>query len=377
MLLSCGILSIRMDPFVNIVPDLHDWILKHFSGKSFSEVTEVSPNWNKILGKSPVMMKTVKLVLNDKKINDWNFEKIIAKHSRRYQNVLLDLTYIDESRRKCLTALIPTEIEIDFLGEPRGKWLYDIDLSKLEILKLRYVSEELVNELLSRCDQLTKLELNFSGSFQKDDSIVSIPIVKSFLERNQNLEDLKLDNPFGSIFFEEDVSDIVKFKLKRLKVKEWFLKASVPENIKRNFLKFLKLQSQSLEKLHIDYCNSNVIEHAFNEMPALTSLSTVFFILGDAQLNLNERIAELTIEKFWLPETLTEVLRVVPNVTKLSSGKLTNEMLEIIASNLPQLRTLRFVSSDIAVDDPVWASLWPYAIPILNDTKYYSWSVER
>lgn len=276
--------------------------------------------------------------------------------------MFLDLFLIDESRKKYLDTLNLIELDITTSGEPQveiDKSLDRIGLSKLKVLKLRIVTAEFVNKLLSRCDHLTKLELNAVSL--DDNIIVSIPIVKSFLERNQNLEDLKLGSPFNSIFFMEDVSDFVSFKLKRLGIQEFITRSS--ENIKRNFFKFLKQQSQSLEKLHIDACDSNAIEHAFDKMPAVTSLNVRTSLecrsmLGIAQLNLNERILELTIKNGCILETFTNIIRVVPNVTKLTLGKLTKAILEIDTWNLHELRTFQFIYSDYEVDDVLMAQLW-------------------
>lgn len=361
-----------MDPLECILPELHDLILQHCRGNDFKETTEVSPSWNEILGKSHVMMKKVKLEW----VEFWESEKILTKNDRRYSNVFLNLVWINKSRKQYLATLTPTEMEIDFFGEPRvgnGEALYDIDVSRLRVLKLRLVSEQAVNNLLSRCDHLTRLELK---TFTVDDiSIMSIPIVKSFLERNQHLEDLELGIPFSNIFFEEDFSAIVKFKLKRLSISLSWSRPTVPNNVKLNFLKFLKHQSQSLQELYMGHYDSTAIEHAVNKMPALVLLSVAYFsqlLLGDVQLNLNERIVDLSIGAFSSPGDLVCVTSAMPNVTKLTTEQLTEETLKFVASNLPQLRTLRYSTSDIAVDDPVWTSIWPNSPPIYEEHNFYS-----
>lgn len=54
-----------MDPLVNILPELHDFLFQHFTSKDFQQTTQVTPLWNEKLGKSRVMMVKVKLKLGN------------------------------------------------------------------------------------------------------------------------------------------------------------------------------------------------------------------------------------------------------------------------------------------------------------------------
>lgn len=177
-------------------------------------------------------------------------------------------------------------------------------------------------------------------------------------------------------------SEIVSFKLKHLTIGNSHYTKN-PYYIERNLFKFISIQSRSLERFVITTCPPNVVEHII-KMPALKYLKIrEIFTTGDIRLNLNENIVELNVPQLNRIDDLEKILRVVPNLTNLSTCILTRQKIRIIAENLRALRTLRFNhGSNIALDDPIWSSLWPQAIPIRRgpgDGKYiyYVWSVEK
>lgn len=367
-----------MDPLINVLPELHDFIFLHFNTRHFKELTSVSPNWNKTIGKSRVMMKKVKLALSYM-FDAFKDLKKITSTNRRYQNLELTgrTSHFGGSWAtglqlrfcykiwKCVASLSTTLLELEmryFYYPPpeNDKILEAIDLSLLKVLKLEDVTVALTRKLLNRCVCLTKLRLKClvpDGTLSRPQEPISL---RPFFEQNEKLEYLETNaiEDFNA-FFKEDISEIARFRLKVLKLIETTM--VVAEVNEQNLVKFLATQSQSLETLQISFGGSAVIEHIFNEMPALKSCIFWNFpeVRRPLQLNRNEKIVNLKIQHFNIFEDIT---RAVPNLKKLCTPQLTKEKVEVIARNLPGLEALQFYSCSIMEDgQPVWTALWPHA----------------
>lgn len=258
----------------------------------------------------------------------------------------------------------------------------------------------MANELLSRCSALKSLYLsnharrsrrtpdysiNFLRMPNQDQRIgyhiSSIPSVNLLLAQRQSLEILSLNIHLFCSFFEKDVSKIVSFKLKHLKIESYGLSEDIPEYIEQNFLTFLAKQSHNLERLDIHACRPNVIERIFNKMLALQYLRILgYFRAEDMRLSLNENIVELIIPGIKTIDGLRNIIRHVPNLKKLFTRDLTVKKFEIIAKNLPALRTLMFLISSIPRNDPLWISVWKHANPrkyIRDPNHGLVWSIEK
>lgn len=245
-----------MDPLVNILPELHEMILQHFSFEDFQETTEVSPYWNEILGESSKIMKKVKLQLNQPFSAICRLVEIAETvdecTTRRYQNAYIDpFTSSCKFSHNVLKYFLNTgqtllDLEIEFLAvvsDDNTKIFNDLDLSKLKSLKLEFVSEELLTKILDRCNSLTHLYIS-GYSYKK----ISIPSLKSFLMRNESLKSLELCAQSHNAFFNEDISDVARFQLKR-----YYLIGGgeghpdlITEAVEQNFMKFLAKQRRKL-----------------------------------------------------------------------------------------------------------------------------------
>lgn len=374
-----------MDPFVNVVPELHDRIFQHLEIKDFQAATQVSPKWNKTFEKSTTMMKKVKFNIGCptelKKFEKIQVEKMIANLRRSYRNVLVNFTFDSPGYTllckvlECLIKLAPKLHELEFryflklsLSQRSEKLFEKIDLSGLKILKVKKVTDRMTHKLLLQCGSLTKLDLKWSLENKNTLAYLNVPPatfprLKSFLERNQSLEEIEMMEDEYQAFFKEDITEITMFKLKRLKIENWDDFSCAPEEVGRNLLKFLATQP-CLEEFHIDGCPSNVIEHLLNKMPALKTLTIPALKNAvDLKLNLNENITDLCIPRNCTPENFEHIIRCVPNVTKLKLETLTKEKVDIIANNLPALQKLLFMgcSPSRINDQPLWALLWPHA----------------
>lgn len=393
-----------MDPLVNIISDLYDWIFLHFNGKDFTETTTVSPFWNATLENSKVVMENVKLSL---KIFYWpsyteteirEIEMIKNTSTRHYRNVSVNFGYIPQKLSlnfaEYLVNLAPSllELEIRQLDETQetiGKLLDKMDLSKLKVLKLQDTTAGAINRLLNRCHSLTKLELKTLVKSLLNFESRPIPILQliPFLMRNKSLQDVELAGfEFYKVFFEAGTSETVRMKLRRLKLEPLYSRRFqdaeaidlMPEDIERQFVEFLVTQSEHLECLHVNNVRSSTIEHFINRMSELTSLSINWVTAKEAQLNLNEKIVELSIGSYDSPISFINLLQDLPNLKKLTLGALKNQaLLKFIAKNSQQLCTLRIDDSGFKTDDPIWTSLWPDAVPFYDKTRKITWSLKR
>lgn len=391
-----------MDPLVKIVSDLHDWIVLHFNGKDFKKVTEVSPSWNAKLENSKLLTDYVKLSIETPGwSNGENISNILNNSTRRYRNVSVNfqsapqISPLELMEYLVASASILLELEIKNLKGSQKmveRLLDEIDLSKLKVLKLREVTTENISKLLNRCNSVTKLELKSSSACLLNivPPSISIPQLRPFLIRNGNLQEVELAGfEIYKVFFEAGISEAFVMELRRLKwgADMYGYRGFMPHDTERLFVEFLETQSQHLKYLEVDTVESFAIEQIINKMPALTCLSMNWLIENEAQLNLNENIFELSIASFENHRGFIKILQAVPNLKKLTLGTLKyKEILASIARNLQQLSTLRIVDSQVRVDDPIWTSLWPDAVPFSDESMPFGlrtfsfkqgWSLKR
>lgn len=380
-----------MDPFVHVFSEIHGWVLQHFTAREFREITTVSPNWNGFIGNSAQMLKYARVEFTEPD----EIEKTIRSITRRNRDVSVDFKFDKRSSKlspfiKYIESVGPTlhdlRIKNTCCVEPSAvdeKLLDRIDLSRLKFLSLHFVTEAMSFKLLSRCNSLTKLKLSYLGKSESHSHPMPfISCIEPFLERNQNLLDLELrGNEIYKVFFEKDISHVVRFNLKRLRVINTLDLTLLPENIERNFFKFLTKQSQSLESLQVNGCRNYVIEHAFNRIPALKSLSiNLEFSAESLPLSLNENIVDLSIPRINNLEDFKKIIRVVPRLSKLLSHKLTAAKIDLILRDLPKLEALLFWDSETAAHKPVWKTLWPHAIRNnieFPGTQYQGWIIKN
>lgn len=373
-----------MDPLAHIFPEVHDSVLQHFNEADFQEITEVSPNWNKIIGKSMVLMKNVTLFLPTR----YEKEMMNTFLSRRYRNILLNLSFFSSYEIDNMFKYIRV-LSLNFwrlkictiglLGPMNEDIIDTFDLSRLKVLIIGSLTEEMSSKLLDRCHSLKKFELR--GIQQEDRR--RLPLVPSclpFLERNHYLQDITLARvQCYKLFFERDISTIVRFQLKHLKIYITYgYSPEISENSKKNLMKFLRKQSQSLESFSFDACHRNEVEQVFNNMPMITSLGISMKNESEfLRLNLNEKIVELSFP-VEIPKDFENFTSLTPRLKKLLLPNLTSENIEIIARNLPELKTLEFFRSELTVGgEPVWSNLAPNAIARdVPGFRNFKWFIE-
>lgn len=339
-----------MDPLVSLLPELHDMVFHHFEVFDIKKITEVSPTWNKTLGGSRMIMKKLRIKLLQSILYKDRESRVIRNLAqctvRRYQNAYISCKMLRCQFSRKLFMYVTNggkslvNLEIDFhnwMSEEDTQFYDALDLSNLKTLKLEFVTESLTSRLLARFTSLTKLFLRYNRTWE-----VNIPSLRTFLQQNQCLKTLELTHiEYYNVFFTEDISEFVSFRLKNLKIIHWILSPSGLPDTERNFIKFLATQSQSLESLSVNEARPKVIEFFFNNMPALKHLE-IFgeFEVENLRLNLNENIVELGMPSLERPEDIEHIICAVPNLKKLRVQTLSQRNIEIIERLLPHLQQL-------------------------------------
>lgn len=394
-----------MDPLVCLLPELHDRIFQHISVEDFKKATTVSPNWNEVVGKSRAMMKKVKLVLR-KGLKKEESKDVIERISRCYQALDVDfvcLIHFSKHSHKFELDISPTvwkfvvdvsptlsELEISNccsnLSVENETFFSDIKLPFGWVLKLSDVAEKIVNALLRKSESVVYLNLSAvrrDGEFPQTSSFTKLASgFKSFLKQNQSLEDLTVaDSDTLEAIFGEDISEIGSFELKHQRIDSELDAEKLSERLEQNLVKFLEKHALSLKKLEISVGKPHVIEQIFNKMSALTSLSFLENLqTSNVQLNKNENIVELDIQKVDDFIDFHRVIRVVPRLTKLLKPFPTQDEIKSIAKHLPELNKLTFLRKYYNKDELDFSPLGPHAIlKLVSEANGNEsvWTIER
>lgn len=354
-----------MDPLIKISSDIHDLLFQHFDAAEVLDFSSISPEWYEKIAISTCMKKvkfSLKLWKNSAGTKQQQTDekiRVIHNTTRRYQSIAIDCRFdknLSEEIWSFLEFSSPNlrELKIKSIKLDAPKSLV---LPKLKTLKLTYVAPTVRNILLTSSSSLTKLKLKMESPLrwsetQRADQ-ESLQQVRNCMEMNQNLEELELHaSAQYKTFFDEDFSDVVRFQLKSLKIKTGMRLALISEKNERHFLKFLKTQSKTLQNFFIDVCRPNVIYHAFNFMPAVTSFHIDVMVMNDfkvrdLKLNLNENIVDLKIPYVSHLEDIKAFLEVTPNLKSLFVAFVSHETMEFIAWNLMSLTVLKFRYDEI------------------------------
>lgn len=352
-----------MDPFLRINSDLHELFLQHLEVIEILEYSTVSKRWHREIGDSKKCMSKLKLSMK--------FWKSTAKHeqvqekvrtmeniTRRYQHISVDCRFdrsVSSSFWKLLdylaANLISLKVKSIKLDNPTS-----LSLPKLEELKLVYVPIDVRNILMVSSESFTKLKLklvsplNWNKTSKSDKQ--SLSCISKCLASNERLKEIEL---FGAvqygIFFDEDLSKIIRFSLISLKIKNDMRLALIPENTEKNLIKFLSTQSSSLQAIYIDVCRPKVIQFIFNNLRNLKTIQieTVMsdFNVRDLNLQLNESVTDLRIPYISKTQDIREMLEMTPNVNHLFLAHISYEITEWIAWNLKKLRILKYRYDEI------------------------------
>lgn len=358
-----------MDPFSNILQEVHHFVLQHLDVREVLGASEVSKQWSDCIGSSQVCMKKIKFVVKFQTI--WISQqqpkqltkrlgqtdeiiKLFQGIKRNYKNVEVDFKF-DRTLSIAFGEFLKeagqfvTNLKVKNISEQ----LPVLQYPKLEVLKLSGVPTSVRDDYLSNTSSLKKLILKADlprSMPSRASNLDKDPLVclQHFIKTNHSLVELEIHGAAHYVtFFKSDLSKAVNFRLNTLKVKNGMRLAHISEEYEKNLISFLATQSSSLKSVFIDVCRPAVIQHAFNKLPALTSLHLdVMFMISyevkELKLHLNQRIVDLKISYISKESDIKEFLSLTPNLSSLFVGNLSHATTEYIARNMQHLEILKY-----------------------------------
>ena len=370
--------KLTMDPFKTLPSAVFDHILQNFSGKEILKYSEVSLLWDHTFGESKVALKKIKIGITWH--SDRNFfgevSEIIVNSPRRYQNI--DYFY----QPSCWNSV---KIVCDILSAANRQWkiiklkrisfqsadeiikLFNIFASTVEQLDINeiYIFNHKENRIgglkfpklkdlrikhvdlffidaFENCKNLRTLSITSGDPLQP-----SVDIFKKILVSNK-LTSLEISsNLFQNVFDDNEISSKVRFRLKSFVASELFKITTNIEKIRKNFIRFLEFQMDTLLTLSIDeWLGIDVLKFMFH-IVNLKSLS----IRG---LN-NIQIAEVnspiyknsSIKSFYFHdvnpkfEILKWLVQAIPKLEEIEVHSMNQNSLEFLSKNATHLKSLR------------------------------------
>lgn len=340
----------NVDPLaIGVHSDLHELLLQHFDPADVLISSETSTKWFGFIGQSKKCMKQISLGLD----NWWTTEttedmvrtmRVIKKTTRKYQNVCVnsnDDPDVSKRAYQLLKKVAPSLVDLRFINAEMNVKVANFAFPRLERLQFINNVGEIDDLLLGGSTQLHELNLKHHYWCEPKP-------VMNCLKNNANLKILKLwDTGVGKLFKDYEPNSF-QFKLNRFATGA---DGVVTREAEENFIQFLDTQSDHIEAIRfrsgIDGVNATIINKVFQ----MASLKTIHLDgIGDLKgLNLpvNPRLNELRLS--WNVDTLEKVtpfLRAAPKVETLFLRKVNKEILEFVAKNLPDLKTLYYTRAD-------------------------------
>lgn len=229
----------NLDPLLHVNEFyLKELILQHLKA-DFTQLTEVSPLWNKTIGESPTMMGTHEITVTEASI------EAVMRTERKYEKVIVLRSIEKRQQIEVIQRFSKSIIQLSITGDPQpepdneDEEIPDevvFNLPKLTHLGCYKIDNDFAESLLKSCGKKLQ-ELSLSSIK------ANVPTIRACLIKCSGLENLMLSNcPEGILDAPEDF----KFKLKKLK---FFSEFNV--NVSTCLQAFLQSQRASLKQLNL------------------------------------------------------------------------------------------------------------------------------
>lgn len=350
-----------MDPTVAIDPYLHDLIFQHFAALELTEVVSlISPEWSRIIGSSRTCMNKVKFSYQVRRhYQIHTFSEVFQcaqKTWRDYQHVIVECQHDDDSEdfwkfiERCCSSLVTLKVEN--VSRSAGAQ-FSATFPRLKVFNADSVKDLVITSVLTSTVKLEELSILTTTSMM--DPFMVQCLVK-VLQRNRRLKNIYLKNVQRTLIdpnervtdcsfldiFEEPFQ--VDFQLKSLKLLD-APKKPLSTEVQENILAFLASQRDSLETFSFEFHCDKVLEFGFNSLSALTSLGfTNSHIHG---LKKNSKITNLEIPYIDETSVIKQFIEKTPNLKTLFAGAVSKELIEHLAWNFTNLRSLNFKWVDL------------------------------
>lgn len=335
------------DPLKFIDAAHHELIFQHLTGAELLKVSEVSPRWYRSTAKSNVMMKKIKLSLEDgERAFRENIFCLALLSPRDYQHLYV----CSQNKRAIIETFAKSLVSVEV--KTYDVALLDVDLPNVK--KLHINGDAIAFGLLSCVKYLEELHV-------ESIRMSAIKTLKECLERNIGLKRLSLGSS-PSALFNHDLSNDFDFDLDTFVVRTIFLRDT------ENLLKFMASQTSSLEAvaIHVTHCDSFLLNNVVNSLPKLTAL----YIHGvdihgialpqdlpeGLDLKVNKSITFVYANKLCLKNLveLKKFLRAVPSLECLRVMDASTEATGVIVRNCPRLQEFRTEDRRLLVLQDVW-----------------------
>lgn len=359
-----------MDPFVRIPDDVHEDLLKFFTVfELLDTVSLVSKSWYDVVAASSNCIKKFRLNLRANRKTDFaerieTLKWMSRKGGRGYQHLQLNCLLDERNSEETWKFLQANSASTETINIRSMKIDFDVAkfaMPKLEELKVMFIPREAMNAFLISSANLKTLILRneFPLCYDGIDyspSEVTLISIKIFVRRNQKLQELEMQGrPHFFSFFQGDLTPTISFKLKKLTVKAELSAEKILPLYEDNFVTFLTHQAECLEYVYIDSCSARVIQHVFNNMPAVKFIRFDImlkepnnFVIRDLNIAPNEKITQLEIPYVALFDDVIQFFELVPNVEEILIGHTIPLLIDYVAKNLPKLKSIVYRYDDCA-----------------------------
>jgi hypothetical protein len=363
-----------MDP-LKLLCDVHDLIFQHLTVDEILEVSLVSRNYYKTIGKSNAAMKQIWLNIGDR-FNEPKREdlKAFRASERSYQNfkmseienglqILLfpkrqwkrgqidiqsflnfrDFMNLLEIFHETIEELEIFDMDIEFVEHQQ-----ELEFNKLKKLRVAFVTALAMKPFMKNLRKLEKLTLEDVQDFEMMNQRNSVETITKFLEVQPQLTHLSLSGEaFAKTFEEKSVFD---FELIYLRV-EFSGGSEKSRKLLKNFQTFLESQKKLQRLTFCDWTDVEVVQTIFKT----SFVSRISFDYFDSdskkidtnslKLSENQNIVNLDFEVENLElDWVKPFLLASPNITILYFFHVNQEVFDFVLRNCRNLKRLKYCS---------------------------------
>lgn len=261
----------------DLPPEILRLIFKSFRGSALIRLTSVCKNFNETIGNSSELMDKIRLKVmastDRKSVKD--LSKMIKNSSRNYEQLAINNVQIDdklwldfikdhrESIRSlklstCHFASIETQVHFMKIIAP---WIVELELENVIVNSSGHLREDRSSEHSVTFWKLQKLKCSALPFKFICNTLKSLQVHTSvsrrflfLLEQNPAIEELTVTYEVLDSAFRQNINEInMKLQLKKLQVLKHHGSDPIDSNSNRNFLSFLRSQSETLEEVVIDW----------------------------------------------------------------------------------------------------------------------------
>lgn len=320
------------DPLGSFNEKSRENILQHLSGADVLNLSEVSLDWYKIIGKSSKAMDKIQLVIKENWSREFDFE-VVENSERKYEHIKVsELLRSRKEVAKMLEKFADSIVSIDTR--------FDIEMNEVKLLNLKSLvistrcsSSYVEGGIMTATSSLEELKLRGLTHFPGE--------IIGCLEKNTGLKELVLEDGAQTTLLANLTFEIgVGIQLKSLKIDS----LDYPDEIINKFFSFLRTQIECIEDIKLLNCKYITMVSIFSNLKSLRRLTFAAlhpYTFQNTQVKPNPSIRELNLISV-NDLMLRSLLPKAPKLQKLYIADPTWKMFDFITFNSPSLRLFRY-----------------------------------